>query len=756
MPSSTPIATDAFPRLLELMGVDPKHFDLSAAETQDRQYWTMGGLHRASQANHIFNAFALDDDELTAQLLLSGTLAGVEEETSFTLASILKDPSELNRFRTLSSEIRAILNSDRAVENRVGFAEVLEGALEHYGVKDLAGVREVIEDDYALGELRLNALNAVHNLRTTQFLQGDAGDPIRPQYNTVVRRWWNLDHMLAAHTAIPEGVSLNVVATGKDYDMFFCYAVRRGANLYLIHDAPEWTHPLESQRRRRPDRDMANRINAFYFPYDLVDVSLEKGGREAHIRSELAGKRVTALEILGNQQEFSRVIGTIADLKPVEMIWNAMMFDLLMDKFWSPAPLPALPVSYTATQLKSESQLLLETAQAAGLPVAFNESAIVAVPDLTVGQVASLHEQPDADQALGSSAKTPLYDWMKERYGHLVTDDVVNPLADGKHLPRLSQEGRFELVPTDEREPFHSMLERHKAPVKLEALAQDAFGTAEQLKADRAFLARHNYAKSLAKFAILEHAQERERLKEWVANAYGERKEFLLSLVAAAHGNALRVKDWDEGNAEMEGVDLQPLLGNHYSSSTRAGKTSYDRSDANVIHTLGVVSSVDDERYENRLGSKYLSTGMEHRSGGWKPHCLVTGAAASYYAVFQPSNSLELAWFLGKDIEELPVLLRNYNRMDIALGNSILNRIDPMAATLESPWAKEVFGVYFGLSKRGLAQLLKEHSPNVDLSSLDYGNAKFYTGKLRFPLEPWAGPDSMPSPSTPRRGPKMK
>ena len=752
MSADRPIQTQAFPRLLQLMQVDPAYFDLSTPEDQAPRSFRWDNWDFLRQAKRVHDAFALSDGELTAQLLLSGVLADVQKETAFTLAEILKDPTEFESMRQWSREIRAILNSDRAVEDRVAFSEVLEEALKHYGVQDNEEVRQIIDNDFALGELRFNALNAVHNLRLTQFLQGAPGDGPRPRYNTVVRRWWSLDHMLAAQTTFPEGVSLNVVTAGSAHDLFFCYAVRRGGNLYLMHDAPEYSHPLQSGRSRRPDRALADRVNKFYFPYELANVYMSSNGREANPIEEMAGHRVTALEILGKKDDLSRVVGTIADLPATEMIWNAMMFDLIMDKFWGPVPLPTLPVSYTAAQLKTDGQLLLETAQAAGLPVVANASAVVAVPDLTVADVANLHLGDNATQTLGATSASQMFKWMEERYGHLVTDEAVNPVADGKLLPRLAHEGQFEMVSVEEHGREVSIMDRDKAPTRLEALALDSFGTAEELKADRGFLARHNYAKALSKFAKMEFKDVHKEMREWVGHAYQERKEFFLSLVPAAHAKELVVHDWNAADPRLEGIEIHPVLGTRFTAEAPNGSRGSHRG---VRHLLGVVTETADAATLS-YSNTYLPYGNESRSN-WKPSCLVTGAVVTYYAQFVPSNSQELAWLLGKDVEELPEILRNYNRLDMRLGNSILNRVDPMVADIHNPWDETVFAVRFGLSKRGLAQLLKNPGPAPDLSSLQYGNARVFTGEFRFPMSPWTPSSPEPEPTSPRRrGPGLR
>ena len=84
------------------------------------------------------------------------------------------------------------------------------------------------------------------------------------------------------------------MSTPAAHDTFFCFAVRRGARLYLLDDAPEYAHPLESQMSRSPGRRLAERpANLFFITGSIVKESpvrwLARPGRR-RLQRPVAGR----------------------------------------------------------------------------------------------------------------------------------------------------------------------------------------------------------------------------------------------------------------------------------------------------------------------------------------------------------------------------------------------------------------------------------------------------------------------------------
>lgn len=707
MTISTPLASQAFPLWMSLLGLPVDFFQ------QEHRSFTFSGedeYDNIKQASALQEALTLNDGEVTAHLMLEGMLQSYIASARIPLKTILESPTDFQeKIRTLR-QLQQVLALPELKEKRRSFVESLTRALAHYGVDQRKDVQKMLANPQLLATLRADAFRATEQLRQSQFLQGDIGSLQRPQYNTVIRRWWSVDHMLAAHASIPDGISLNLIATPSQSDTFFCYVVRRGGNLYLLDDAHDFAHPLESSMSRRGQRRLEERAVNFWFPYGWADARLDE---------EVAGPKrepSTALELLEKTHEFSQVIGSLSELSPEEMAWNSMVLELLVNRFWSPSqPLPRLPLSMTATQALDNNRLLESAAQEANLPVV--ALPLPALDRLSVKDVGAMGQGETAPQSLGETTTTHHVDWIQRRYGEAIAEGVVNPTPETAALLWDGQAGsvatldsqRFEAY--KRKHPFH---DRDSKTALAHSLNRTTFGLPETLAADRDFVARHNYARSLNLLAQQEFQRRREEISQWLVRAYKPRREFLLSLTQAAANSGLDITDWP-GPASNEGLQFHSGNGRFYH---RDGKRA-----------LGWIAPMEQV---NWLGWSYLNS-PSATSSSRKVLCHVTGAVASQMLMIQPTNALELAWLLGKDVQELPDVLQHRGAYSANLGNSILERIDPLLWALKDPWLEFNLGVCLGLSKRGLAQLCKNTSPTEGLDSLQGANQRIFQGELLKP-----------------------
>lgn len=733
MTNKQPIFNEAFPLWLDLVGVDRAHFDARAKEFEGGSK-TIGQWDAIRTSLSIHECFSIPDDELTAQLMLGRALNEFTSDIPLTLATLLNAPETIQRELDLARGIRAVLDRDEVMMQRAGFAATLSKALTHYGAQDRADVQELLEDDEMLAQLRRDSYFGVDTLRIHQFLEGDAGQGGRPGYNTRIRRWWNMEDLLAAHAYLPEGVSLNVVQPALDHEIFFCFAVRRGAKLYLLHDAAENSHPLQGMMTRRKDRALGRRMAKFWFPYEMAGVETSEDGQEANLR----GENSTALDLPNRFSNRCSIMGHVSDLPPAELLWTIMMFDRIMDSFWSElVPLPVLPLSYAAGHLRSDSISLLEDAKAAGLPVVLSTPATMALPALERTDIEILHTKEEGIKALGEMGRLHDRQWLVDRYGPSVPDEAFNLISSGENdqLARLTHQGQLEVLdnPNHDKMETDRFFGRSQALIDLNQLDRAHFGTAQELQADRQFIARHNYASSIYALAKREYDQRRDEVREWLSERYDTRKDFLLSLAPAAAKDELTIYDWTEDQApEYYSLEARQFNGR---TLTEGKPSHYGRRHGHKetpeahVHSLGLVEPSKSEGSSLDQASAFipfLRSAIPVRGSAMK--CAVTGAAASYWLAFRPSNAVELAWILGVDRKDLPDVLRNHGAMTTPHGNNILNRIDPMLSRVDNPWHKLELGIRLPLSKRGLAQLEKSAKP-IDLSILQSATIKLYTGE---------------------------
>lgn len=713
MASPSPIKNEAFPLWLELTGVDPSHFRAPepGEETNQSRSYTLSSYDATQTAVQIYEALALDDGELTAQLLMLRALDEFMEGRTFTLSTLVRTPERLEDPLRACKQLLSILHRPALVAARERFTQALSQALVHYSSDQRQDVKKVLADTAALATLRRDALGSLDRLRMSQFLKGEAGGDSRPKYSTVIRRWWNVEHMLAAHALIPEGVSLNLLATPVAHDVFFCFVVRRGANLYVLDDAAEHAHPLQSQMSRRPDRRLADRIARFWFPYDLADVKLSEDGSQARVES---GNRATmALGEVGTGEHASQVIGAISDLPASELLWTVMMFDLIHERFWSAQPLPQLDLSYVGSQLKEAGNPLLELAGESGLPVVVSPPAPAVIKPLSVEQVAELHLQPAAEETLGQIGPLGHVAWIEERFSQEIPAEALNHVSSGDDLARLTHDGRLEVLESPDRKQLKEdrFFRRDTSLVELQSLSPVTIGTAENLSADRAFLARYNYARSLAALAQREFDERKHEIEQWLDKAYKARAHDLMALVPAAV-EGIRVHDWAPG----EGPELFDFVngsGVRARFGIQVGPMEREP-DIGCSHLLASLLPVDSH---TGAFERYVPQGKQAKTS--KAACQVTGASASYLLRLTPTNSVELAWLLGMEVSDLPDVLQCVGGLAPGHGNQILNRIDPMLWALPNPWQKLHLGARLGVSKRGLAQLKRTRPATVGVSALD-------------------------------------
>lgn len=684
---------------------------------------TLGDWDAMKQAEAISEALTLEPTEVTAQMMLGHYLKIYEADTGFSMEELLFHPAEFEEKARLCRQLHAILERDDLVQDRQAFVAQLEQALVHYGAADREDIQDLLGDDSAMAILRRDAFRSNRQLALSQFLQGDAGTfTQRPAYSTVLRQWWNVNALLEAALRFPDGVSLHLINAPSGYESFFVFLVKRGANLYLLHDAPDYEHPLQGEMCRRPDRALDRRASKNWFPYDLMGLDYDEATGEAYIRQvNETGLVPTSGPFVGQ----TTVVKHINEMGAQELIWVTLMFDLLMDRFWV-QELPSLPMSYTGQMLRQEDSLRV-SAQAAGLPVVLHEKPTVAVPTLTLAAVAGMADAPEAEAWLGETPEHP-FAWMEARYGKAseVPDDTFNlVLLQGKQTTVALLEGEVKVEEHQAVQPWWEKKKQANLRVPLKTMSPTHFGTAEELKADRAFLARKNYAEAIQAAANREYDARKDEILAWYRARMAERVPFLKGLLG--HGRLVVNDQLGEGlwpgfehvHATVWTMAWDRAQGRH------AGK--------GMSHELMSTFMEGEERYHFRHLAHHL--GPFKRVGRYQevqPLCFYDQTKPSAHVVFTPTNAAELAWLLGMEIAELPDVLQPFTQMRAGGGNHLLNRIDPLVWTLENPWTQMDFNVRLCLSKRGLKKAEADRVP-VDLSPLDGVNARMGNVGTRTP-----------------------
>lgn len=618
-------------------------------------------------------ALTFDPSGIATGMLAEGFLNDHLASCKYSIADIMAPSDHILWLLSRTKILQDLLAHEETKSAFEGFRGSVTKALEHYEVALEGRYPELLKDNESLASLRLSALRSVKELQLDQFLRGtpEGPDAKPPIFMKVIHKWWNINSLLAAATRMPSGVALHMIGTPKAMDCYFVFVIRNGGNLYILSDVAKESHPLQSGMRRRPERHFASRVDKNWFPYELADVAFNE---EEEMFYETKSK---ARDLVAYQTEW-RTLSPINTLEPEATIWLSMMFSLIIQRFWG-EDVQAEELSYTGEML-IKSQVLLDKATHANLPVVANK----ALQAVTIDH-ASISQKNATKEEIGESYELT-HSWMEDRYGHKVSQDVLNLTSSPDEQATLSLNTSGRVVVMDDS------LEKDRTSVRVQvanAYPSTRFATARQLENDRKFLARCNYADAIQMMAKREFEQRENEIKQWFQKCVRSNLKTLLSF---AGNEAIWIKDGIDTGRERTTMDNR--------SACRSNKQGHQ-----FHRFMGMVNYGDENSWwgSTRLYQFSGNTGL----------CNITGAKASYLVGFTPANAKELAIVAGCEVSELPDVLQHWDIRHTQTGNSILGRIDPMAWRVEDPWSKMNFTVTLVLSKRGMAQVKKaiEHPP---------------------------------------------
>lgn len=637
------LVTDAFRLWHELTKTDP------AADAFRLDDWTVWTMNREME-----EALTLDPSHTTALLLLESFLHTYLDHRTFSVNDLLSDPDHVpSRYLERARDLYQLLDHPHLAALRTGFTARVQQAIRHYGA-DREDVLAVTQDRYTLALLRRDALKSFQQLSRHQFLDGPLSSDF-PQYLTTVYRFWNINSLLKAAVTWPSSLSLHLVQDPDLLQSFFVFVCRNGGRLIILTDRPSQEHPLQRFMARRPDRHYARRAWRHHFPYDLMDVTI-------HDDETVSYREQRSLVRHG---QTAAPLAHLQNLAPDQLIWAALVFDLMTEHLWS-APTNPSELAFTGEMLL-HPDALLTAAQRAHLPI--GAQPMLPVPAITTRTISTDHIPVEAVGA----QPTRHTQWMEQRYRHRVSDDTL-PLI-GDHTTEFGiepQTGALIQRPAQGNQQYE---------YALRAFDPTTFHTREQLEADRLFLARYNFAVHIKRCEEEEFAARRDTVIQWVHDATRARLEILLAAIGRGIFSVTRHFQFPKFGTSLAPVDPTP----------------------NIL-TLEPAH----RHYRDDHGEIHLHGGQVSRHVA---RCVVSHAVAKYRAVFAPPDVAGLAALCGCPIEALPDVLQHWyaKREEPYIGNPILDRIDPMEWVAKNPWRLLSFTVHVHLSPGSLNKLKRQH-----------------------------------------------
>lgn len=513
-------------------------------------------------------------------------------------------------------------------------------------------------DLFSVIELRTSALNCINKkLRTMQFSSGTAGDDFKMTRNIIMYKNLNALITCAAKGKI-NGVQLAYIRDKKRItDSYFAFVIKNGDNLYLLTDMPEYSHSLRSDMSRCPGRDMSNRIESNWFPYDTVaDINVsDLWGSGRYGTSEKSTKLSTVL----NEESLYTVIGTIDSLSQDEAFWFIMMLSLIKDKFYD-KPAPKLPISYVGEMIntplieKSENALIIQDT----------------LPSLNLGVI-------DFENTKDMKYQTELLKFdndnspLIKRYKNQVNADLLNVISNTDKSIMIEDKYAIKDVFGEVQGCKYLSLDLNQA------------GTKEELEYKQKWLLRYNYATEINRLIHEDYERNALSIREEIRNLISARIKDLIvmQLQGKLVGHKL-IHSKEPMNFGQEYSEGKYDLGKFMTTTYMWHKYDYHR----VTYRFG------HDEYSNLADVK----------------CALTGKQGSLILHIEIKNADDLALVCGISKDNLPLYVQDYDIRDKYYGNPILNNIDPMVWHLKDEFNEMRFDINIALSKTEYKNLCKE------------------------------------------------
>lgn len=643
--------------------------ELTGKSVNSRSYaFRVGGssldLYQANK--RVQQALAVGDD-LTVALVVKTLAEQYAECETFTLADILAGNERLSARLELVNRMNALFTAESAVARFDAFFNYCDGALAHY--RDLAP-ESLSEESHKFVRdsgcfVGLDAYHGINNLTRLMLCDGPVGDVDKAKVSRLVFAFESIEELITHARRIPTGFSLCVITSNHISDSYFVMVVNTGGRIFVLTDKGNYTHPLqESRMRSRNDRYNEERIGGSHFPYDLLNIQWSDNGRRAS-----SGQAGTDLM---NSDTGLRVLGALSDLKDWDLLWLHLFIDQCRDRYFerkltepklATGSMIRLPHKWSEGSMNLpvpiEFELRLETRSSADLNSDF------------------LHTlEPKWAERYNPNR------WMEDRFAGQVPDDCLylpaRALNGETPLLQLGSSGGRDLTRRDTTGlPFWEL---EKLPIlRLQGLSGTALSTPERVIRDCHFLARHNQAQAIALIAQQDYEARKHEVQQWFYEAAAKNLPNLIDDLLALNHERFCI-DTPENQEVLE------VLGRGKPVKGMGGTVGLLSSFRSIMLSYVPVRTQYPSRHDQGEPSLPKTLGLIDYDSNCYRCAVDSSEEAQLFIALDASSVCDLMNITGLPLEKIPVEL-HHRGMDIYIGNSILDRIDPLS-NIRNPWDK--------------------------------------------------------------------
>jgi hypothetical protein len=640
----------------------------------EKSSFRMGEWDLRTMSQELKESISLDETSITTLMMMDYFILKYLDSKNFAVNHILNNFADVMQYLKDCKRIYDLLKSKELVDYKNEFKKNLIELLNGYGVSN-EEIELYINDSHDLAFVRRDALNSIKNLNVYQFFKGEFSSE-KVRYLKVVHEFKNINELIGmVKQTSGNFISLNLIKDVKGYSSYFVFTIKNGGNIYILTDYERSKHPLQKYMTRRPERNFTERVYRNRFPYELLNLSEDDMGR-LYINED-----TESVELSFFKQK-AIPLKMISQLQTDVIIWIFMMFNLIERDFFT-NQYPIKELAYTGEMVTVQNSLNNGEEKSLLLPT----KDLVELKYLSNEDIDTEHTKDDWQYK-----PARINEWIEKKYEKEINDELLNLIGNVNNVKLLSL-NNGEIIEKNEnddskeldrlRNPFFDEdIKMSKSLLELQKLDSTTIGTLDDIVSDYKWTARYN--KALLVNGKVNNDFEKE--KENVIKTY---RDMLFSNI----DNLLK------GVAEGEFFVDEHIYNSELNLDDK--ESSEDRY-KNILQ-FRVEMTYDDWTGMILKNNKFSTSTYEYR-------CFINGKSTKMFAKFMPTTARALAKCCGCGIEELPEPLQHYSFNKPYIGNSILDRLDPMDWVVKNPWNKLKLKFYIPISRSGYNKLQKDYN----------------------------------------------
>ncbi len=630
--------------------------------------------------DELRKTFQYDKTGITTMLFLDALTEAYLSEVHFNINDILFGNVNMDEYLQRARELFNVLRTDYVKSLRDSFREKVRLAVADICKGKIPkSVTKMLNSNNDLAYLRRDAVRAHTELRVFQFLQGKP-DTEPPVYHPVVFEFWNINSFVNSLCTMPSGIVIALIRDPIETQCYFVFGIRNGGTVTILTDKPEHPHPMFRHMTRKPERRFEERAYRHHFPYELMDYKFDKKG-EVYFPSVSDGTSLVPY------QKTARLMKPIKELNPDEVIWIALMFDLILKKYFTDN-FQAKELAYTGEMVRLKP-VLLKSAQSHALQVENYKS--LEADTLTTKHITQKSMMDQWERKPTGDNK-----WLERKFAKDSLPESLNllgpPAKDEVFIdPKTNQVVRVPVVEGFTEENNRSSDIRERGLISLQELDATMFGTALEIINDQKWVARYNQAKQVNRKVAEYYAKTKNEVIAWYREHTFLNMWFLIDCIKEGDCT-VRGYTWFR-----EGFGIKKIKGQHI---------------LDIIHVPLSAPARDKSQSGYHHWARYEEGILAFHNGFTRNHagrylCYFNEKPSSYLCRFNPTSPHGVAKICGCKVSELPEQLQHYQYRENYSGNSILNRLDPMDWVVKNPWVGKDMSVRIYLSQSTYNDLMK-------------------------------------------------